>query len=258
MLMLAAFVIIPDHLDIIWREDSLIENSQSILYIIAALAQMYLSYSYLRSRGGRRRGLFHAVLFLLFLTVGMEEISWGQRIFGWETPELFEEVNLQNETNIHNLFSGIYSPLHLAIMLFINIYCYLIPLLFHTSEKARAFLEGMQVPVVGIHLISAFIIADLVRPMDMGNLDAQTTVLIFTLPLLLYLSGRFARFFSGIHRPDLQVTCIFLAGVSYVLFNLYGPRIPTLWLWESREMLFAVGFMFFSFFEVKKRVGRVG
>ena len=31
-----------------------------------------------------------------------EEISWGQRIFGFETPDAIAEGNIQGETNIHN------------------------------------------------------------------------------------------------------------------------------------------------------------
>lgn len=34
-----------------------------------------------------------------------EEISWGQRIFGWATPEQLEALNQQGETNIHNIGS---------------------------------------------------------------------------------------------------------------------------------------------------------
>ena len=46
--------------------------------------------------------------FLLFLTsvyFAGEEISWGQHIFGWETPLALKEINDQNETNIHNISS---------------------------------------------------------------------------------------------------------------------------------------------------------
>lgn len=32
-----------------------------------------------------------------------EEISWGQRIFNWQTPEYFLEHNKQEETGLHNL-----------------------------------------------------------------------------------------------------------------------------------------------------------
>ncbi len=49
---------------------------------------------------------FFAVLALaLFYTV-MEEISWGQRIFGIESPEFFKRHNLQREINLHNMLVG--------------------------------------------------------------------------------------------------------------------------------------------------------
>ena len=32
-----------------------------------------------------------------------EEISWGQRIFNIATPETISQMNVQDETNIHNL-----------------------------------------------------------------------------------------------------------------------------------------------------------
>jgi hypothetical protein len=34
---------------------------------------------------------------------GGEEASWGQWLFGWATPEMWQAVNDQNETNLHNL-----------------------------------------------------------------------------------------------------------------------------------------------------------
>ncbi|WP_097105437.1 hypothetical protein [Hoeflea halophila] len=46
-------------------------------------------------------GLMGISVFLLL----MEEISWGQHLFGWEAPEAFEK-NIQNETNIHNFYTN--------------------------------------------------------------------------------------------------------------------------------------------------------
>jgi hypothetical protein len=40
---------------------------------------------------------------LVSLLIGFEEMSWGQTIFNWDTPELFNNVNAQKETNLHNL-----------------------------------------------------------------------------------------------------------------------------------------------------------
>lgn len=49
-----------------------------------------------------------AWFFLIFLTCvyfAGEEISWGQHLFGWETPLAIKKINDQNETNIHNISS---------------------------------------------------------------------------------------------------------------------------------------------------------
>lgn len=41
---------------------------------------------------------------ILILILG-EEISWGQRIFNWDSSGVFIEHNYQNETNLHNFFN---------------------------------------------------------------------------------------------------------------------------------------------------------
>lgn len=51
--------------------------------------------------------------------MAMEEISWGQRLFGWETPAAWAALNHQGETNLHNLIgpyprSPVYGSLSLT------------------------------------------------------------------------------------------------------------------------------------------------
>lgn len=48
------------------------------------------------------RWAFALAGFAAFLIAG-EELSWGQWIFHWSTPESIAAVNLQQETNLHNL-----------------------------------------------------------------------------------------------------------------------------------------------------------
>ncbi|MGI9288970.1 MAG: hypothetical protein ACR2P1_26590 [Pseudomonadales bacterium] len=55
----------------------------------------------------RRPGLVHPVwyfglLAITFIAAG-EEISWGQRLFDYETPAVIANSNLQGEMNLHNL-----------------------------------------------------------------------------------------------------------------------------------------------------------
>ncbi len=51
----------------------------------------------------KSRRVFFLLLGLLFIVLLGEEISWGQRILGFETPENIEKRNIQNEFNFHNL-----------------------------------------------------------------------------------------------------------------------------------------------------------
>ena len=46
------------------------------------------------------RGGFAAIMLLCFA----EETSWGQHLFGFETPRFLHDLNAQNETNLHNLW----------------------------------------------------------------------------------------------------------------------------------------------------------
>jgi glucan phosphoethanolaminetransferase (alkaline phosphatase superfamily) len=50
-------------------------------------------------------GLVVAIAALGSLYISGEEISWGQHILNWSTPEYWSNVNDQNETNLHNTSS---------------------------------------------------------------------------------------------------------------------------------------------------------
>jgi hypothetical protein len=56
------------------------------------------------SRWLYRMGLLGLAAFCAF--VALEEISWGQRIFGFEPPEMFLAENFQQELNLHNMLKG--------------------------------------------------------------------------------------------------------------------------------------------------------
>jgi len=43
------------------------------------------------------------VLILGAIYFAGEELSWGQHIIGWHSPEVFQQINDQGETNLHNI-----------------------------------------------------------------------------------------------------------------------------------------------------------
>lgn len=84
------------------REDGPGEWLTAIVYLAAAPLAGLLSIRFLR-QGLSLHALLAAVLALGLFFVGMEEISWGQRLFGFATPDALAGVNRQQELNLHNL-----------------------------------------------------------------------------------------------------------------------------------------------------------
>ena len=70
------------------------------------------------------------------LFVGLEEISYGQHLFGWTSPEYFARVNIQHETNLHNLGGqGPQRTMRAVGEFLIPIWCLLFPALFPRLSK---------------------------------------------------------------------------------------------------------------------------
>jgi hypothetical protein len=84
------------------REDGPVENLQFVLFLGSSVGALVLARHHARS--GRRAiaGVFVLAAAGL-LGIAGEEISWGQRIFGWGTPEALAEINRQGETTLHNV-----------------------------------------------------------------------------------------------------------------------------------------------------------
>ncbi len=146
--------------------------------------------------GGGRRGAAALTVFyaLLFFMAAGEEVSWGQRIIGWESGDFFLENNKQNETNLHNLMVG---DVHLTKSLFgpvltICILLYLVglPLIYPKGGRIAALADRMAVPVpwmkhAAVALVASIIIAvlDVDRKWEVYELIfSMVVVSIFLLP----------------------------------------------------------------------------
>lgn len=56
-----------------------------------------------------------------FLFVGMEEISWGQRLLSLKTPDALSAVNEQHELNLHNV-KGLHGGTEVKVFLVLSAY----------------------------------------------------------------------------------------------------------------------------------------
>jgi hypothetical protein len=106
----------------LYKEDGLFESLTAILMIISMLflgsAVLWLSKKPQQGTVYRYVKGFYILLMVVFFVYAMEEVSWGQRIFGWATPEFIEKGNIQNETNLHNFINAYFRYLYLMLILF--------------------------------------------------------------------------------------------------------------------------------------------
>ena len=84
------------------QEDHVLEYQQFFFYFLAGLICIPLARNLLRS-GFRLHGVLYSGLAILLFFVALSEISFGQRIFDFETPEVVAERNVQDELTFHNL-----------------------------------------------------------------------------------------------------------------------------------------------------------
>lgn len=86
-------------------EAGIIEN-MTVLFLVTAIGFCIASLS--QANRLQLTGFLKVWLFILIIGAAyfaLEEISYGQHLFGWGTAETWKELNDQDETNLHNVHS---------------------------------------------------------------------------------------------------------------------------------------------------------
>ncbi|NQV22608.1 MAG: hypothetical protein HQ511_14440 [Rhodospirillales bacterium] len=156
IVMLAGFVawrLLDPHSMHQWSgEDGPIENTTAIIYAVAGCIFFITARrAGFQVSGGSRWGRVFLLIWALgsFIIAG-EEISWGQRIFGFETPEAVAEINQQQETTLHNLHfvNDIIAASPVALhALFMGLVGVLFPLI-ALWRPGREIIQRFQFPVM--------------------------------------------------------------------------------------------------------------
>ena len=104
-----------------------------------------------------------------------EEISWGQRILGFATPESMADVNRQGEFNIHNLpglhhydegkelksgLAALFTAKKMFVVAFVS-YLFLLPLLYR-MDWVKSLVDRFYIPVPLIQLGVLFLFNSLI------------------------------------------------------------------------------------------------
>jgi len=122
-------------------EDGPLENLATLLTLGAGLL---FGIAYIRHKK-QRPYLFLALAFLM-LFVFFEEISWGQRFFGLDTPDTFERINAQKELNLHN-YTPIYKYVNGVVYTGLDLYLIGLPLLILVVSGLHKLLLKFKIPI---------------------------------------------------------------------------------------------------------------
>lgn len=139
-------------LDRLTIEDGFIESIQALAFALGGLLFVW--------RAVRRRGrdLWSLLLGLGLLMIAGEEISWGQRLFGIETPAGLEARNVQGEFNLHNI-EGLHQNVRaLGLVVIVSLFV-LVPLLQRRVGWVKRLLDRLAVPEVPLWAVPLALVA---------------------------------------------------------------------------------------------------
>ncbi|MDQ1353376.1 MAG: hypothetical protein QG657_3682, partial [Acidobacteriota bacterium] len=104
-------------------------------------------------------GVLLAASLALLFAVG-EELSWGQRIFKFESGDFFNTDNTQKEVNLHNLHFG---PVKLNKLIFslllsilVCVYIIAMPVLYRLLKIVKQWVDDLAIPVPKNYQLIAF------------------------------------------------------------------------------------------------------
>lgn len=132
--------------------------------------------------------------------VAAEEVSWGQQILNWDTPEFWAHVNDQNETNLHNTSSWLDQKPRLILEIGVLVGGLIIPLLNRFKPHLLPQRFAMIYPTaqfsvitiipIGIKIVDASLDALGIRSMERPSEVVELYVFYFVLLYLVMLRRR--------------------------------------------------------------------
>ena len=161
------YVFICENLKIdFWSENKLVENIQSFLLLISIL----IFFVVLKKIDKKNKFIFYffSAFFLGLIYYLGEEISWGQHILKWKSPNIFVELNHQKETNLHNI-SNLFNEIPRSIVL---IWCSISALLASQINKLKKF-KLIICPINQLLFISFSLILVLLPDLFLSKLDIE-------------------------------------------------------------------------------------
>ena len=179
------------------REDGPVEYLTALFLFFSSLVCFYRVFHYRKMKKPLWILTWTVLAFLFFFAAG-EEISWGQRIFGLQSSEFFQQHNKQGETNLHNLtFKGknlniiIFSRL-MFLVLFIyfalsRLMVWKIPFIRNLVNKFNVPLPGVQHIIIMLAATLFILLIHIIKESELHELSfGMIFLMIFLNPARIY------------------------------------------------------------------------
>lgn len=226
------------------HEDGLVEYLSAFFLMLASVTMLTLAYYYMRSKATLFKPLAALFIASVFFIMCMEEISWGQRIIGVDSPEFFVSNNMQNETNLHNLHTNFFQAL-----LYLGAFT-LLTLLPVFRSKASHLLKKLRLSSLSVFLPSAWLfvpfamISGLTYINDLPQNIVATVLSAITVGLLGLLVVRMAKEStpSRLHLPVLA--SLLISTATFISINTFDfdTSVATSGMFsEYKEFFIALG-----------------
>ena len=235
------------------REDSWVENLTAVWFLLAGFLLFGTAW---REPSLFRRGVYILGGMAMVFAAG-EEISWGQRLFGFATPDFLMPLNESKEFNVHNIANDMFGIIWLNGTLLL---CMATSAAFF-CRKDRLF--GIPLPsillMLGFLLILSYISGATLEGLSGANLREYVMSIRRTfgfivvegedgLLLLFFIFALFSRQVELVIASAATLALVW--ALTYVNYqgsvSIGVPHVLRGSLFEVREYLFGLGCLFYS------------
>ena len=218
--------------EVLTMEDSLFENGTAFLLLVTALLLLAIA---AKGRGvseGVAGRWLYIVGALAFVFAAGEEISWGQRVFGFEIPDYLRDVNFQNEFNVHNIEWAI-APISQGYRTGIMFLCVATSAAYF-SRKSSLF----GIPFPSILTMYCFLLVFAYRPFDIVGRFPRSIVTNHNILFLVF--AAYALYLQKMRLFTLSVVFLSAVLLQQSILHMFTIHMFARTYWEASEYLLSV------------------
>lgn len=239
-LLTVIFLASPEMFSTLGREDGVAEWASAVLVFLACIIFTWTAVRLHKSRQPSAKlatGIAIAMSLLLFL-LGMEEVSWFQRVFEFETPKAFAD-NGQAEFNLHNFQTNKIENLY-----YIGAFCLLFLLPFLLTP-VRTKLPATVQAIAPSHKVAMACAPMAALNWDMWNIIPIQMMFWIAVFCLIVLIKDMHRSHSSMLRAYLFVLLSIYA--AQMVFLAFGNAFIRQWdVTEYKELFISIGFFVYA------------